>query len=214
MFYESKDYACIIHQYISSAYLRAREITFVEQVNEWMLLRIDMEKHWGGERDVKWQESACNKKWPLTPVFLPGKSHGWRSLTGCRKESDTTERLTLHYIAVVKLLRHVRLFATSWPAALQASLSFSVSRSLLRFMSIESVMPSKHLIFCHPLFLLPSIFPSISIILPSIFPSSSHVMSRLFTSGGQSIGASASAAVLPMNIQDLSPKLRSKIYFT
>ena len=57
------------------------------------------------------------------------------------------------------------------------------------------VMPSNHLIFCHPLLLLPSIFPSIR-----IFP-----MSQFFTSGGQSIGASASASVLPMNIQDCFP---------
>ena len=56
---------------------------------------------------------------------------------------------------------HVRLFATPWTAALQASLSFTVSQSLLKLMSIESVMPSNHCILC-PL-LLPSIFPSISL---------------------------------------------------
>ena len=50
---------------------------------------------------------------------------------------------------------------TSWAAAHQASLSFSISQSLFRLMSIESVMPSKHLVLCHPLLLLPSIFPSI-----------------------------------------------------
>ena len=61
-------------------------------------------------------------------------------------------------------------------------------------MSIESVMPSNHLILCHPL-VLPSIFPSIR-----VFP-----MSQLFASDGQSIGASASASVLPMNIQDWFP---------
>ena len=52
---------------------------------------------------------------------------------------------------------------TPWTAALQASLSITSSRSLLKFMSIESVMPSKHLILCHPLLLLPSIFPSIRV---------------------------------------------------
>ena len=61
---------------------------------------------------------------------------------------------------VVQLLRHVRLFATPWVAALQASLSFSVTWSLIRLMSIESMMPSNHLILCRSLFLLPSIFPS------------------------------------------------------
>ena len=62
---------------------------------------------------------------------------------------------------VVHLLSRVRLFATPWTAARQASLSFTISQSLLRLMSIESVMPSNHLILCCPLLLLPSIFPSI-----------------------------------------------------
>ena len=62
---------------------------------------------------------------------------------------------------VVQLLSRVQLFATPWTAACQASLSFSISRSFLRLMSIESVMPSNHLNFLHPLLLLPSIFPSI-----------------------------------------------------
>ena len=53
--------------------------------------------------------------------------------------------------------------STPWPAAHQAYLSFTISRSLLRLMSIESVMPSNHLILCHPLLLLPSIFPSIRV---------------------------------------------------
>ena len=60
----------------------------------------------------------------------------------------------------VKLLSHVQLFAIPWTAARQASLSFTNSRSLLKLMSIKSVMPSNHLILCHPLLLLPSIFPS------------------------------------------------------
>ena len=60
-------------------------------------------------------------------------------------------------------LSHVQLFATPWTAAHQASLSITNSQSLLKLMSIESVMPSNHLILCHPLLLLPSIFPSIRI---------------------------------------------------
>ena len=63
----------------------------------------------------------------------------------------------------VQLLSCVPLFATPWTAALQANLSFIISPSLLRLMSIVSVMPSKHLILCRPLLLLPSIFPSIRI---------------------------------------------------
>ena len=66
--------------------------------------------------------------------------------------------------AVVQLLCCVRLLATPWTAKRQASLSFTISQSLLKLMSIESVMPSNHLILCHPLFLLPSIFPSIRVI--------------------------------------------------
>ena len=62
---------------------------------------------------------------------------------------------------LVQLLSHVQLFATPWTAALQASLSFTISWSLLKLMSIESLMPSNHLILCRPLLLLPSIFPSI-----------------------------------------------------
>ena len=63
----------------------------------------------------------------------------------------------------VQLLSHVWLFVTPWTAARQASLSITNSQSLLKLMSIESVMPSNHLILCHPLLLLPSIFPSIRV---------------------------------------------------
>ena len=65
--------------------------------------------------------------------------------------------------AVVQSLSHVRLSATPWTAGPQASRSFTISRSWLKFMSIESVMPSNHLILCCPLLLPPSIFPSIRI---------------------------------------------------
>ena len=67
------------------------------------------------------------------------------------------------YVTLVQSLSRVRLFATPWTVALQASLSFTISRSLLKFMSIESVRPSNHLILCHPLLLLLSIFPSIRV---------------------------------------------------
>ena len=64
---------------------------------------------------------------------------------------------------VIQLFHHVRLFATPWTAVLQVSMSFTISWSLLKHMSTESMMPSNHLILCHPLLLLPSIFPSISV---------------------------------------------------
>ena len=63
----------------------------------------------------------------------------------------------------VQSLSPVRLFPTTWTAAHQPSLSFTISWSLLKLVSIESVMPSNHLVLCHPLLLLPSIFPSIRV---------------------------------------------------
>ena len=67
------------------------------------------------------------------------------------------------FFVVVQSLIHVQFFANPWIAAHQASLSFAISLSLLKLMSIESVMPSNHLILCHSLLLLPSIFPSIRV---------------------------------------------------
>ena len=110
---------------------------------------------------------------------------------------------------------------TQWTEALQASLSITNSRSLLKLMAIESVMPSNHLILCPPLLLLPSIFPSIGVFFFffnfTILYWFCHISTRIrhqytcaphpflmswLLSGGQSIRASASASVLPMNIQD------------
>ena len=96
------------------------------------------------------------------------------------------------FVLFAQSLSHVQLFATLWNAEHQASLSFTVSQSLLKLMSIESVMPSNHLILCHPLLLLPSSFPA----------SGSSPMSQFLTSGDQSIGVLASTSVLPMNIHD------------
>ena len=90
-------------------------------------------------------------------------------------------------------LNHVWLFATPWTAACQASLSITNSWSLLKLMSVESVMPSNHLILCGPPLLLLQSFPA----------SGSFPMSQFFASGGQSIGASSS--VLPVNIRDWFP---------
>ena len=85
--------------------------------------------------------------------------------------------------------------ATPWIEARQASLSITNSRSSLRLRSIESVMPSSHLILCHPLLLLPSLFPNIRV----------FQMSQFFTSGSQSIGGLVIASVPSMNIQDWFP---------
>ena len=95
----------------------------------------------------------------------------------------------------VQSLSCIWLFATPWTVACQASLSITNSLNLLKLMSIKSVMPTNHLV-CRPL-LLPSIFPSIR-----IFSNESVLQ---VASGGQSIGVSASASVLPMNNQDGFP---------
>ena len=103
---------------------------------------------------------------------------------------------TSQLVDVVQLLNYVRLFAPSWTAALQASLSFTISWSLLKLMSIESMVPSNHLICCCPFFSCPQFFPA----------SGSFPVSQLFASGGQSIRALASASALPVNIQGWFPK--------
>ena len=105
-----------------------------------------------------------------------------------------TELLANVKCCSVQLLSHVQLFAAPWSAARQASLSITNSQSLLKLMSIKLVMPSNHLILCHPLLQLQS-FPV----------SGSFPMSQFLASGGQSIGVSASASILPMNIQDWFP---------
>ena len=87
------------------------------------------------------------------------------------------------------------ILASPWTAAHQDSLSFTISQSFLKLMSIELVMPSNHLILCRPVHPCLQSFPA----------SGSFLMSQLFASGGQSIAASASASVLPMNIQDWFP---------
>ena len=99
----------------------------------------------------------------------------------------------MHQVSM--FLSHVWLFVTPWTEACQGSLSITSSQSLLKLMFIESVMPSNHLIFCHPFSSRLQSFPA-----SGCFP-----MSQFFASGGQSIGASASASVLPMDIQGCLP---------
>ena len=96
--------------------------------------------------------------------------------------------------AIVQFLSRVQLFMTPWTAARQASLSFTISWSLLKLMSIELVMPSNCLIRC-PLLLLPSILPSIRVFSNE---SALHIT-------WPSTGVSASTSVLPLNTQDWSP---------
>ena len=150
-------------------------------------------------------KTPWSRKWQSTPVFLLGKFHGQRSLVGYslwgHKESGLTEHMHTHThthtriiitytldIVALQSPNHVRLLATPCIAACQASLSLLISWDLPKFMFIELVMPSKHLILC--------------LLLPSVFLSSGYFpMSQLFVSGDQSIGASDSALVLPVSIQ-------------
>ena len=102
-----------------------------------------------------------------------------------------TNLCLLRSLVVLQSLSHARLFATPWTAAGQASLSFTISQSLLKLMSIESVIPSNHLILCHPLLLLPSIFPSIKVFRKEL---ALHIR-------WPKCWSFDSASVLPMNIQ-------------
>ena len=115
-----------------------------------------------------------------------------------RSRSETSWRVFMSLSSVqfssIQPLSHVWLFVTPWTAAHQAFLSITNSQSLLKLMSIESVMPSNHLILC--------LFSSC---LQSFPASGSFPMSHFFASDGQSFGVSASASVLPMNIQDWFP---------
>ena len=103
-------------------------------------------------------------------------------------------RKAMTNLSSVQSLIRVHLYAITWTATCEASLSITISRSLLKLMAIQSVMTSNHLILCRPL-LLPSIFPSIR-----VFP-----VSGFSASGGQNIVTSASASVLPMTIQGCFP---------
>ena len=102
---------------------------------------------------------------------------------------------SLSQFSLVQSLSNVRLFVTPWTAARQTPLSLTNSRSLLKLMSTESVIPSNHLIMVIPF----------SSCLQSFPEAGSFQMSQFFAAGGQSIGVSASTSVLPMNSQDWFP---------
>ena len=149
-------------------------------LNSWLLMLFSHAQHFA----TLWTAAPQPSCPSLSPRVCPRSSTS-RSSRNLYSPSDVSVYLS-----------HVWLFETPWTAARQASLSFTVSWSLFKLMSIESMMPSNHLILCHPFLLLPSIFPSIKVPFP---------MSWLFTSGGHSIGMSTSASVLPMNIQGRFP---------
>ena len=138
-------------------------------------------------------ESCYFSNWPLV------KWHTLHLMLSFRVRNVISLLINIYiYISVqlssVQSLSRVQLLATPWTAACQASLSITNSKSPPKPMSIKSVMPSNHLILCHPLLLLSSIFRT----------SRSYSLSWFFASDGQSIGVSASTSVLPMNTQDWS----------
>ena len=136
-------------------------------------------------------------------LFIPGISHSIYFSPGLGMKNICPTCLINELISigwgliysinseVVQSLSHVLLFVMPWTVAGQASLDFTISWSFLKPMSFELVIPFNYQILYHPLFLPPSIFPSIRI----------SPASQLFTSGSQNIGVSASASVLPRNIQ-------------
>ena len=167
--------------------------TWFEERTHWKRLWCWERVKAGGEESNRgwdgWMASSTQWTWF---VQTPEDSEGQESLVCCSSRSckglDTTERLnnsnqrvqmfstTITSSTLVssdQFLSRVWLFVTPWTAAHQPSLSSTVSWSLLKFMSVESVTPSNHLILCHPFFLLPSIFLSIR-----VFPSELAVYIR------------------------------------
>ena len=133
----------------------------------------------------------CNHHHHLLPEHF---YHPKKKLYTHWKVTCPSSFLPTRSLAAVQLSSFQLLFVTLWTATHQASLSITNSHSLLKLMSIESVIPSNHRILCRPLLLL-----------PSFQASESCPVSQFFTSGGQSTEASASALVLPVNIQDWFP---------
>ena len=163
----------------------------------------------GKRKENRWRQSSPeqgNGQWQIADP-RSGVRQTWMGILSChalpvclwanflRSLSFSLSIWTMGYVVVVvHLFSHVQLFATPWTSARQVSLSITNSWSLLILMSIESVMPSNHLILCCPL-LQPSIFPSIT-----VFSSESILRIRW-----QNIGALASASVLLMNVQGWFP---------
>ena len=122
----------------------------------------------GEDRDDRgWDGWVTSQTW-RTGVWASSRSWWWTRKPGVL-QSMGSQRVkyawatNTYIVSSVQLLSHVQLFVTSWTATFQASLSITNSWNLFKLMSIKSVMSSNHLILCRPLFLLPSIFPSIRV---------------------------------------------------
>ena len=116
----------------------------------------------GSIAGLEWSPGGGNGNPLQYPCLENSMDRGaWWAIVHEVAESDTIEHINI--LLVVQSLSQVWLFVTPWTAAHQASLSLTTSWSLLRLMSIELVMPSNHLFFCHPILLLPSFLPSIRV---------------------------------------------------
>ena len=153
-------------------------------------------------------QPACQRRQVSLSVWLPDVDHTQKGTSlnlaraplkakskWGRPSAKQEPRAGREKLSSVQSLSYVQLFTTQWTAACQASLYITSSQNLLKLMSIESVMPSNHLILCHPF----------SSFLQSFAASGSFLMNQLFASSNQRTGASASASVLPMNIQEWFP---------
>ena len=134
---------------------------------------------------LAWRIPGTEEPSGLPSIGSHRVGHNWSDLESKFKQPTSSVCGCIYvWVVVVQSLSHIQLFSIPWTAAHRASLSFTISQSWFKLMSIESVMPSNH-----------QFFPA----------SGSFPMSRLFTSGGQCIGASTSASVLSMTIQGWFP---------
>ena len=140
--------------------------------------------HWNFS---SWLANDC-----LLTVPSPDRKSPGLSFSSYKSTNPSAIPSPLYLVVIVQWLSYVQLFATPWTAACQASLSFTISQSLLKLKSIELMMTFNHLILCCPFLFLPSNF----------WASGSFPMNWVFPTSGQITGASILASVLTMNIQD------------
>ena len=137
-------------------------------------------------------EVAKSQEWllfPSRPGSCPWRCHELTANWVLQAAPESGLKVERRKFSSVQLLSHFWLFATPWTAACQPSLSITNCQNLLKLISIESVMPSIRLILVIPFSSCLQSFPALG----------SFQMSQFFTSGGQSIGVSALASILPMN---------------
>ena len=195
----------ILHIKVLDEQLPREAVTTLEVTSKHMYNQLyqRLQCNWGLEKkeSVFWQGSLTGSQMQA-PLFLlrmtswdPHRPYTWKELQGSLCFQKVSVHIQILQFSSVQLLSCVIFSATPWTLACQASLSINNLQSPPKPMSIESVMPSNHLILCHLLLLPPQSLPA----------SGSFPLSQFFASSGQSIGVSASTSVLPINTQDWSP---------